>query len=75
MNIQIITSSYPAYPEDPSGTAGLFVRAFALELQKQGHQIVIQPVARKQEYLPESGLIIDPLPWQGGDRELASLNL
>ena len=75
MNIQIITSSYPAYPEDPSGAAGLFVRAFALELQKQGHQVVIQPVARKHEYTPDDGMVIEPLPWQGGDRELASLNL
>jgi glycosyltransferase involved in cell wall biosynthesis len=75
MNIQIITSSYPAYPEDPSGTAGLFVRAFALELQKQGHQVVIQPVARKHQYVPDDGMVIEPLPWQGGDRELASLNL
>ncbi|MDH4008945.1 MAG: glycosyltransferase, partial [Desulfuromonadales bacterium] len=74
MNVQLITSSYPAYPDDPSGTAGLFVRAFALELQKQGHQVVIQPVARKQEYTPDDGLIIDPLPWKGGDHELASLN-
>ncbi len=75
MNIQIITSSYPAYPEDPSGAAGLFVRAFTLELQKQGHQVVIQPVARKHEYTPDDGMVIEPLPWQGGDRELASLNL
>lgn len=75
MNIQIITSSYPAYPEDPSGTAGLFVRAFALELQKQGHQVVIQPVARKRKYAPDDGLIVEPLSWLGGDHELASLNL
>jgi len=75
MNIQIITSSYPAYPDDPSGTAGLFVRAFALELQKQGHQVVILPVARKQKYTPDDGLIVEPLPWLGGDRELASLNM
>ena len=75
MNIQIITSSYPAYPDDPSGTAGLFVRAFALELQKQGHQVILQPVARKQQYTPDAGLTIEPLPWQGGDRELASLNM
>jgi len=74
MNIQIITSSYPAYPDDPSGTAGLFVRAFAMELQQQGHQAVIHPIARKQRYTPDEGLIIDPLPWLGGDRELASLN-
>ncbi len=75
MNIQIITSSYPAYPEDPSAAAGLFVRAFALELYKQGHQVVIQPVARKQKYTPDDGLIVEPLPWLGGDRELASLNM
>lgn len=75
MNIQVITSSYPAYPEDPSGTAGLFVRAFALELYRQGHQVVIQPVARKQKYTADDGLIVEPLSWQGGDHELASLNL
>ena len=75
MNIQIITSSYPAYPDDPSGTAGLFVQAFALELQKQGHQVILQPVARKQQYTPDAELTIEPLPWQGGDRELASLNM
>ena len=75
MNIQIITSSYPAYPDDPSGTAGLFICAFAIELYKQGHQVVIQPVARKQKYTPDDGLIVEPLPWLGGDRELAFLNL
>lgn len=74
MNIQIITSSYPAYPDDPSGTAGLFVRAFALELQKQGHRVVVHPVARKREYEADAGLIVEPLPWLGGDRELASLS-
>lgn len=75
MNIQIITSSYPAFPDDPSGTAGLFVRAFALELRDRNHRVVIQPVARKEQYTPDAGLIIEPLPWRGGDRELASLNL
>ena len=74
MNIQIITSSYPAFPDDPSGTAGLFVRAFALELRQQGHRVVIQPVSRKACYLPDPGLIIEPLPWRGGDRELASMS-
>lgn len=74
-NILIITSSYPASPDDPSGTAGLFVRAFALELLKRGHRVIIQPVARKKLYTPDAGLIIEPLPWIGGDRELASLNL
>jgi len=74
MNIQILTSSYPAFPDDPSGTAGLFVRAFALELAGRGHRVIIQPVARKEHYEPDPGLIIEPLPWGGGDRELASLN-
>ncbi len=73
MKIQIITSSYPAYPSDPSGTAGLFVRAFALELKAQGHQVIIQPVGRKPVYEADEGQIIDPLPWDGGDQELASL--
>jgi glycosyltransferase involved in cell wall biosynthesis len=75
MNIHIITSSYPASPEDPSGTAGLFVRHFALELAAGGHTVIIQPVARKHAYRPDPGITIVPAPWQGGDQELASMDL
>lgn len=75
MNIQIITSSFPAYPHDASGTAGLFVRSFAAALVKEGHTVIVQPVARKKHYIPDAGIIIEPLPWKGGDKELASLNL
>jgi glycosyltransferase involved in cell wall biosynthesis len=75
MNIQIITSSYPAAPHDPSGTAGLFVREFALELARRGHTVVVQPTARKKAYLPDPSLTIEPTPWRGGDRELASISL
>ncbi len=74
MNIQIITSSYPAYPQDPSGAAGLFVQSFALELRQRGHHVVVQPVGRKRDYVSENGIVVRPLPWRGGDRELASLN-
>lgn len=74
MNIQIITSSYPATPNDPSGTAGLFVRDFALQLALLKHTVILQPVARKQTYQADPGLIIEPIPWKGGDQELASLN-
>ncbi|MFZ2197989.1 MAG: glycosyltransferase [Thermodesulfovibrionales bacterium] len=75
MNIHIITSSYPKSPEDPSGTAGLFVRQFALELAALGHKVVIQPAARKDEYLADPGILIIPAPWEGGDQELASMAL
>ncbi|MBI5440981.1 MAG: glycosyltransferase [Deltaproteobacteria bacterium] len=75
MNIHIITSSYPATPEDPSGTAGLFVRQFALDLVGLGHRVIVQPVARKGQYRPDPGLTIVPSPWRGGDRELASMSL
>lgn len=75
MNIQIITSSYPATPDDPSGTAGLFVREFALELVRLGHRVVIQPVKRKKKYDPDPGLTLEPIPWNGGDQELASMDL
>lgn len=75
MNIHIITSSYPAYPDDPTGTAGLFVRQFALELAERGHRVIVQPTGTKPEYEPEEGLTVVPAPWLGGDQELASMNL
>ena len=74
MNVQIITSSYPVTPDDPAGTAGLFVREFALELLRQGHSVVINPVTRAKPYDGDNGLTIEPLPWLGGDQELASMN-
>jgi glycosyltransferase involved in cell wall biosynthesis len=74
VNIHIITSSYPASPEDPSGTAGLFIRQFALELVALGHRVVVEPVARKKEYRPDPGVLISPAPWKGGDTELASMD-
>ena len=75
MNIQIITSSYPSNPDDPAATAGLFIRDFALELLRHGHKVIVQPVARKETYQADPGLIIEPIPWDGGDQELASMNI
>jgi len=75
MNIHIITSSYPAFPEDPSGTMGLFVRQFAIELASIGHTVIVQPAARKNVYLADLGITIEPAPWKGGDQELASMSL
>jgi len=74
MNVQIITSSYPAFKGDSGGTAGLFVQSFASELASQGHAVIVQPIARKQSYESEAGVVIEPIPWGGGDRELASMN-
>jgi glycosyltransferase involved in cell wall biosynthesis len=74
LNIQIITSSYPAFIGDPSGTAGLFVQSFAQELAMQGHRVIVQPIARKKTYQVQTGIIIEPITWKGGDRELASMN-
>ena len=74
MRIQIITSSYPRKPEEPSGAAGLFVRDFARQLVSDGHYVVVQPVARKEQYVADEGVIIEPIPWLGGDQELASIS-
>lgn len=74
MNIHIITSSYPQDADDPSGTAGLFVRQFAVELAAAGHHVVVQPAARKNAYQADPGIIIVPTPWRGGDQELASMS-
>jgi len=74
MNVQIITSSYPAFEGDPGGTAGLFVQSFANELVAQGHKVIVQPVGRKKIYKPDPGIVIEPIPWSGHDQELASMN-
>jgi len=74
VNFQIITSSYPGHPDDPTGTAGLFVRDFAVELASRGHSVIVQPAARKETYTPDPGLLIEPTPWLAGDQELASFN-
>jgi len=75
MNIQVITSSYPAYPDDPTGTAGHFVRQFALELANRGHRVTVQPAGKKPSYEAENDISIIPSPWLGGDQELASMSL
>src|SRR5688572_12654866 len=75
MNIQIITSSYPSFPGDPTASAGLFVNAFALELNRQGHRVIVQPIARKEAYTADPGLIMEPIPWKGGDIVLAQMDL
>lgn len=75
MNILVITSSYPASSEDPTGTAGFFIRDFSLELSRSGHTVIVAPVRRKERYEPEAGLKVEPIPWRGGDRELASMNI
>lgn len=74
MNVQILTSSYPAFEGDPGGTAGLFVESFAKELVAQGHRVIVQPVARKAKYESTSDIIIEPIPWGGGDQVLAAMN-
>lgn len=75
MNIQIITSSYPAFTGDPGGTAGLFVEAFAQELVQRGHNVIVQPVHRKEEYLPVKGITVEPIPWEGGDQVLSTMSV
>ena len=75
MNIQIITSSYPAFPGDPNGTAGLFVRDFALALMDLGHKVIVQPAGKESEYIEPTGIIVAPTPWEGGNQELGSMNL
>jgi len=74
LTIQIITSSYPSDPTDATSTAGLFVRDFALGLVRQGHKVILMTLARKEYYVGDPGITIIPLPWKGGDQELASLD-
>ena len=53
MNIQIITSSYPAAPHDPSGTAGLFVRENVANIFAHGRG-EMSPATSDQKLAPAS---------------------
>ena len=50
------------------------MRAFAVHLAELGHSVIVQPVARKTDYQADPGIVIVPMPWKGGDQELASMN-
>ena len=72
MNLCVITSSFPAYPEDAGAAAGLFVRDFCVALSEQGHSVtVVTPdkVAVRKE--APAGVDVVWFPWRGGDKALS----
>ncbi|MEX2015866.1 MAG: glycosyltransferase [Candidatus Hydrogenedentales bacterium] len=74
MNLCVITSSFPAYPEDSSAAAGLFVRDFCLALAEQGHGVTLltpdKLVARKEA---PAGVDVVWFGWRGGEKPLSVL--
>ena len=74
MNLCIITSSYPLNPRDAQAAAGFFVRDFAIELYKAGHNIYI--LTQQKEGLVEdaTGLKVIRYKWAKEARPLSRLN-
>lgn len=75
VNLQLITSSYPRNPADAGDFGGIFVRSFALELAARGHKVIVQPIAPASSALiPDPGIVIEPITWEGEDRALVAIN-
>ena len=72
MNVCVITSSFPAYPEDASAAAGLFVRDFCVALAEQGHRVtVLTPNKAGDRKEPPAGVDVEWFTWRGGDKALS----
>lgn len=73
MRILIITSSYPETPND-SVNAGVFVRAFALALKREGHEVhILTPRKGFNNYDDE--IETTYFWWMGREKVLTALNL
>lgn len=73
MNICIITSSYPLRPGDPEAAAGVFVRDFALQLARWGHEVHVVTQARPGPAVDDPELWVHRFWWLGAERALARL--
>lgn len=74
MNLCLVTSSYPLNPRDAQAAAGFFVRDFAIELYKAGHNIYILTQQKEGEVEDEPGLKVIRYKWAKEARPLSRLN-
>jgi glycosyltransferase involved in cell wall biosynthesis len=72
MKICIATSSYPS--ERENSFAGIFVRAFAKELVRQGVDVSIFCQYTGRPPLKDDGIEVITFPWPGKETPLSSLN-
>lgn len=74
MHLCIITSSFPAHPDDASAAAGLFIRDFACEMHDQGHTITVVTQAKSTNSNRDpSDIDVIHYPWLGGSRRISYL--
>ena len=74
MKIWILTSSFPANPQDARAAAGLFVADFAVALAEAGHEItVVTPDKQPGDKQDPPGVRVRWFPWRGGRKTLSSL--
>ena len=60
MKIWILTSSFPANPQDARAAAGLFVADFAVALAEAGHEVsVVTPDKQPGEKRDPPGVEVD----------------
>lgn len=73
MNLCLVTSSYPLNPRDAQAAAGFFVRDFAIELYKAGHNIYILTQQKEGPVEDAEGLKVIRYKWAKEERPLSRL--
>ncbi len=74
MNLCLIASSYPLNPQDAQAAAGFFIRDFAIELYKAGHNIYILTQQKEGPVEDAEGLKVIRYKWAKEDRPLSWLS-
>src|SRR5213592_3497883 len=72
MKFCLLTSSYPQFPAE-SINAGVFVREFALVLQRKGHAVTVFTPTKAQPIEPDKELSVHTFPWSGNELVLTRL--
>jgi len=75
VNLLLLTSSFPAHPDDGRAAAGLFIADLARLLADDGHQVIVATPDKHGDKAAWPGFTVQWLPWPGGDRPLAEINL
>ncbi|HEY8156672.1 MAG TPA: glycosyltransferase [Myxococcota bacterium] len=73
MRVWILTSSFPANPQDARAAAGLFVADFAVALAEAGHEVLVVTPDKPGVKRDPPGVRVRWFAWRGGRKTISSL--